>query len=145
MGVLNEIIDEIVSRTKTKTLSVALDRSEFHKKCVAHYTRTLLPQLELFEVHLTGQLVSIKVERLYPLDENVLQASLVVQYGFGVRVLQMRYDYRSQDLTFLQNEGLTRSSMQPYKSFANFESLHPTQVYDLIAEFVRTIFKTRAA
>jgi hypothetical protein len=83
------------------------------------------------------------LERLYPLDENVLQASLVVQYGFGVRVLQMRYDYRTQDLSFLQNEGLTRTTMQPYKSFADFEKLSPTQVYDLIAEFVRTIFKTR--
>jgi len=110
---------------------------------VAHYTKTVLPQLELFEVHLTGQLVSISLERLYPVDENVLQASLVVQYGFGVRVLQIRYDYRSQDMAFLQNEGLTRTTMQPYKAYADFEKLLPTQVYDLVAEFVRTIFKTK--
>ena len=145
MKVLNEIIEEMVSRTKTKLLNVAFDRTEFHRKCVAHYTKTVLPQLELFDVHLAGQLISISLERLYPVDENVLQASLVVQYGFGVRVLQIRYDYRTQDLSFLQNEGLTRTTMQLYKSFSDFEKLSPTQVYDLIAEFVRTIFKTRAA
>jgi len=140
---LDEIIEEIVSRTKTKSLLAAQTRTEFHRRCVAHYTKTVLPQLELFEVHLTGQLVSISLERLYPVDENVLQASLVVQYGFGVRVLQIRYDYRSQDMAFLQNEGLTRTTMQPYKAYADFEKLLPTQVYDLVAEFVRTIFKTK--
>jgi hypothetical protein len=76
------------------------------------------------------------VERLYPIDENVLQASMTVRFGITVRVLQVRYDYASKDLSFAQSSGVDRISCQ---SYVNFEKLTGEQIYDIIADFVTSV------
>ena len=134
------LIEEIRNRTKTRKLNADFLRAHFHKQCAAHFALHVLPQLELFENHLTVQRMHSTVERLYPMDDNVLQASLTVRFGITVRTLQFRYDYRSKDLSFVQNSGVDRSERISSQSFVNFEKLTGEQIYDIIADFVSAVF-----
>jgi hypothetical protein len=135
------IIEELRTRTKTKSLNIAFLRSQFHRKCVEHYANLVLPQLELFESHLMSQRVVITTERLHQHDENVLMACLEMQNGILFRVLQIRYDYRSKDLSFLQTNGSDRTDVICCQSFVNFDKLSSVQVYDIVAEFVRSVYR----
>ena len=134
------LIEELRTRTKTRKLNADFLRAHFHKQCAAHFALHVLPQLELFENHLTAQRMRSTVERLYPIDENVLQASLTIQFGITVRTLQFRYDYRTKDLSFVQNSGVDRSERISTQSFVNFEKLTGDRVYDIIADFVGSVF-----
>jgi len=138
-GIAN-LIDEIRTRTKTRKLNADFLRAHFHRQCATHFAVSVLPQLQLFENHLTAQRLVGSVERLYPLDEDVLQASLAVKYGISVRVLQIRYDYKTKDLSFVQTGGLDRKDRISCQSFVNFEKLTAEQIYDIIADFVQSVF-----
>jgi hypothetical protein len=139
-GIAN-LIEELRSRTKTRKLNADFLRAHFHKKCADHFALHALPQVELFENSLASQRLSGTVERLYPIDENVLQASLTVQFGITVRVLQFRYDYRTKDLSFQQTGGRERSDRISCLSFVNFEKLTDDRIYDIIADFVTSVFE----
>ena len=134
------LIEELRTRTKTRKLNADFLRAHFHKKCADHFATQVLPQLALFENSLASQRLSSMVERLYPIDENVLQASMAVQFGITVRVLQFRYDYRTKDLSFVQTSGLDRGDRISCQSYVNFEKLTEEQIYDIIADFVKTVF-----
>ena len=134
------LIEEIRTRTKTRKLNAEFLRAHFHKKCASHFAVSVLPQLALFENHLAAQRLRSTVERLYPIDENVLQASLTVQFGIIVRVLQIRYDYTTKDLSFVQSAGGDRNDRISCQSFVNFEKLSEEQIYDMIATFVSSVF-----
>jgi len=140
MNGIAALIGELRTRTKTRKLHADFLRAHFHKACATHFALEVLPQLALFENHLTAQRLRSTVERLYPIDENVLQASMTVRFGITVRVLQIRYDYGSRDLSFVQNSGTDRSERISCQSFAHFEKLTGDQIYDIIADFVSAVF-----
>jgi hypothetical protein len=133
------LIEEIRTRTRTRKLNAEFLRAHFHKHCATHFALQVLPQLELFEHHLTSQRVRSSVERLYPIDENVLQASLTVKFGITVRVLLFRYDYATRDLSFVHTSGVDRGDRISCQSFVNFEKLTGDQIYNIIADFVSSV------
>jgi hypothetical protein len=139
MNGITHLIAELRTRTKTRKLNTEFLRAHFHTKCATHFALRILPQLELFENHLTTQRLQSTVERLYPIDDDVLQASLTVQFGITIRVLHFRYDYRTKDLAFVQMRGPDRGDRLSSQSFVNFEKLTDDQVYDIIAKFVTSV------
>ena len=140
MNGFSSLIDEIRTRTKTRKLNADFIRGQFHQKCATHFALHVLPQLELFENHLRSQRLRSAVERLYPIDENVLQAGMTIRFGITVRTLQFRYDYGSKDLSFVQTSGSDRSERISCQSFVNFEKLTGDRIYDIIADFVSSVF-----
>jgi hypothetical protein len=140
MNGISHLIEELRTRTKTRKLNADFLRAHFHKKCADHFALHVLPQVQLFENHLASQRLSTLVERLFPIDEDVLQASMTVQFGITIRVLQFRYDYRSKDLAFIQTAGRDRSDRISCQSFVNFDKLTNDQIYDIIANFVSSVF-----
>ncbi len=140
MNGINQLIEEIRNRTKTKKLNADFLRSHFHRQCSAHFDLCVLPQLVLFEDHLTAQRLVGQVERLYPLDPDVQQASLTVRFGITMRVLYFRYDYKTKDLSFVQTAGTDPNNRICCQSFVNYERLTDDQIYDIIADFVSSVY-----
>ncbi|MCE0523355.1 MAG: hypothetical protein LV480_10645 [Methylacidiphilales bacterium] len=142
MNALDEIIDELVTRTKTKKLNTSFIRAEFHQTCCTHFVNVVLPELQRFDLHLRRQEVLITINALHQCNKNVLQAGVVIEYPVNTNnVLDIRYDFTRQDLTFSQVVGGRRrnhgNNQHVFNSFAKVTS---PKVYDMVEYFVQSVF-----
>jgi len=145
MSALDNIIDEIVTRNRTRKLNTSFIRAEFHRKCCAHFEGIVLPQLQAFEIHLDHQGVLITINTLHQHDKNVLQAGLVIEYPVNINnILQISYDFKRMDTVFSQvigSHGYENTSS--YHSFEGFEKVTATKVYDILEHFAQSVFGSK--
>jgi hypothetical protein len=142
MIALPEILDEMVTRNKTKKLNTSFIRAEFHRACCAHFTAVVLPELRRFERHLGGQGVIITVNSLHLFNKNVLRAGLTIVYPADIsNVLEIRYDFQRRNLALLQViNGLGRSQADIHYSFETFAKVTAPKVWDAIECFAQAVF-----
>src|SRR5258706_9901825 len=101
MSDLDDEIGEIVSRHRSKKLSNALTRDEFHRRCYAHFETQILPELKRFEQSLRQQGVLAKINPLHHFNKDVLQAFLVIESPLNVESsLSICYDFKDNQLEF---------------------------------------------
>jgi hypothetical protein len=142
MEALGEIIEELVTRSKTKQLNTAYIRAEFHKECSAHFFSVVLPELQRFESHLGDQGLSVIIDPLHAVDKNELQASLIIVYPENRRnILEIRYDFKRQDLGFFQTvSGRRRPHADKKYPGELMGRVSCTKVYDIIETFAASVF-----
>src|SRR5258708_25197228 len=142
MNALDNIIDEIVTRNRTRKLNTSFIRAGFHRKCCAHFESIVLPQLQAFEIHLDSQGVLVTINTLHQHDKNVLQAGLVIEYPVNINnILQISYDFKRMNTVFSQVIGIHRDeNTDNYHSLDGFEKVTPTKVYDILECFTKSVF-----
>ena len=141
MIALDDIIDELVTRTKTKKLNTSFIRAEFHRACCAHFTSVVLPELRRFEQHLGRQGLSITINSMHPFNKDVLQAGLAIAYPVDCsNVLDIRYDFNRRDLALHQViDGNKNSQADIRFSFDTFAKVTAPKIYDAIESFVQAV------
>jgi len=142
MDAIEDIVGELVTRSKTKKLNAASIRAEFHRSCLTHFTGVVLPELKRFESHLGDQGLSIFIDSLQPVEKNVIQASMIVEYPADINnVLDIRYDCSRQELGFYQLiGGRSRSQADKKYPFELMNRLSSPKVYDIIETFAAAVF-----
>jgi hypothetical protein len=145
MNALDTILDEIVTRNRTRKLNTSFIRAEFHRKCCVHFENIILPQLQAFESHLNSQGVSITLNTLHQHDKNVLQADLAIEYPAHINnFLQIRYDFRRMNTVFNQVIGNQRGENTiDCHSFDGFDKVTSIAVYDVIEYFAQSVFGSK--
>jgi hypothetical protein len=134
---VRETLDELPAyRETTKLAELA-----FRRACSNHYISVVLPELHRFEQHLQMQDFLVALNQLEPLGKHALQAGLLIEFPVDTtNLLEIRYDYTSQTLTFSQLFAGHRNQ-QPDCEFA-YDSLAQVgamQVYDIIEGFVASV------
>ena len=134
---VRETLDEVpVYRDTTKIGELA-----FRRACSNHYISIVLPEVHRFEQHLQMQDFLAALNQLEPMGKNALQANLLIEFPVDTtNLLEIRYDFDSQTLTFSQLFAGQRNK-EPDHRFA-FDSLGQVgamQVYDIIDGFVQSV------
>jgi hypothetical protein len=140
---LDDVIDELVARTQTKKLKTSMLRAEFLRACCSHYISVVLPELRRFEQHLKNQDILIAINPIQPLDKNVLQAGLVMEYPVDItNLLDIRYDFIHQELTFNLIFSGHRNRDPDYRfPFDSFDKVTSLPLYDIVESFVTSVLE----
>jgi hypothetical protein len=142
METLKIMAEEIGTRQRTKKLNSSYARAEFDRRCVAHYSHYVLPQLQLFKGHLQAQGQSISIEPLRFLSRSNFGALFVLEYPMGEKnVLSIHYEALTKKVSFTEMIGPREPNT--ILAQAAYEEVFATEVYSAVEKFVRGVFEGR--
>ena len=138
MSAYQETLDQVANNYQTSEINTSFARAEFNRLCASHFATNVLPELDRFVDCLRHQGVRIN---LLCGAQPVTRATLALENAASTfSMLVVTYDFASRSLTFDTVIGANERETTEYFTLAQLSEVKPALVYDIIENFISTVF-----
>jgi hypothetical protein len=140
MSTEHATLEQLDALKKTASLNSSIAQSDFNRMAASHFAANVVPQLKRFEDCLREQGIRVN---LLSTGQSTIRATLAIERPSDTyNLLIILYDFASRSLIFETVLAGNERELRERYTLAQLGDVTPALVYEIIEEFVSTLFNS---